>query len=175
MIVETTIVEKSVRVAVFSTTRRAREAVTGLLIAGFTKEQITVMCSDLAKKQHFSEYEHRQPAETNAPMAGAGGGAIGSVLGGSAVIPTVVATAGVAILVAGPIFAATGEVAGGLVGAMITRGVEKEAANYYDQAVRRGKILVAAEDQSEHAEQLLTRAERVFAAAGGEPIELFQG
>jgi outer membrane lipoprotein SlyB len=175
MVMETTIVEKPVRVAVFSTTPRADEAVTGLLSAGFTKDQITVMCSDLAREQHFSEYDHRQPAGTNAPVAAAAGGAIGSILGGLAAIASVVATGGVGILVAGPIFAATGAVAGGLVGAMMTRGVEKEAANYYDQAVTRGKILVAAEDQSDNAEQLLAQAERVFTAAGAEPIELVGG
>jgi predicted ABC-type sugar transport system permease subunit len=97
------------------------------------------------------------------------------VVGGLAAVASVVATGGVAILVAGPIFTATGAVAGGLVGAMMTRGVEKEAANYYDQAVTRGKILVAAENQSDQAEQLLARAERVFSAAGAEPIELYAG
>lgn len=175
MVMETPVVEKPVRVGVFSTIRQADEAVAGLLSAGFTKEQITVMCSDRAKEQHFREYEHRQPAGTNAPMAAATGGAIGSVLGGLAALAGVVATGGVGILVAGPIFAATGAAAGGFVGAMMTRGVEKEAANYYDQAVTRGKILVAAEDQSDHAEQLLARAERVFAEAGAEPIELSEG
>jgi hypothetical protein len=175
MIMETTVVEKPVRVGVFSTISKADEAVAGLLSAGFTKEQITVMCSDRGKEQHFSEYEHRQPAGTNTPMAAATGGAIGSVLGGLAALAGVVATGGVGILVAGPIFAATGAAAGGFVGAMMTRGVEKEAANYYDQAVTRGKILVAAEDQGDGAEQSLERAERVFAEAGSEPIELSEG
>jgi hypothetical protein len=152
---ETNIVEKPVRVGVFSTISKADEAVAGLLSAGFTKG------SDRAKDGHFREYEHRHPAGTNAAMAAATGGAIGSMLGGLAALGSTVATGGVGILVAGPIFAATGAVAGGLVGAMMSRGVEREVANYCDQAVSRGMILA--------------RADRVFAQADVESIEPSEG
>ena len=57
-------------------------------------------------------------------------------------------TGGLGLLVFGPMFlssACAGALVGGLVGAMTTRGIEKEIANYYDQAVVQGKILVAAE------------------------------
>jgi hypothetical protein len=64
-------------------------------------------------------------------------------------------------------------VLGGFLGAMATRGVEKEAANFYDQAVSQGKLLVAVEEH----EQLpsLALAEHVLAESGAEPLPLPEG
>jgi hypothetical protein len=64
-------------------------------------------------------------------------------------------------------------VAGGFIGAMTTRGVTKEMADFYDQAVTRGKILVAIEDEADNTPRLAT-AERTFAEAGAEPLPLTQ-
>ena len=55
--------------------------------------------------------------------------------------------------------AGTGGVAGGLVGAMMTRGVEKEMANFYNQEVTAGKILVGAEDHGPQQCRRLASAE----------------
>jgi hypothetical protein len=81
------------------------------------------------------------------------------------------------LLVAGPLFAglAGGAVAGGLIGAMTTRGMEKEIADYYDQAVRKGKILVGVEYEGADQEERLALAERLLCDAGAEPIALSAG
>jgi hypothetical protein len=71
--------------------------------------------------------------------------------------------------------AAAGGVAGGFVGAMMTRGFEKELANFYQQAVLEGRILVAAEDKSPYAQESLARATRVLAEAGAQPLPLDEG
>ena len=163
------------RVGVFATVEQADRAVEGLLKAGFTKDHITVVCSDKTKEAHFSEYEHEKPAGTNTPLAAATGSAIGALLGGLASVATIAATGGLGIIVAGPLFAGTGAIVGGLVGAMTTRGVERELANYYDQAVTRGKILVAAEDHSPNHARRLADAERILQEAGAEPISLREG
>ena len=55
---------------------------------------------------------------------------------------------------------------------MMTRGVEKELADYYDQAVVRGKILVAAEDRNPAGRARLAEAARVLEEAGAEPLPL---
>ena len=86
-----------------------------------------------------------------------------------------VATGGVGLLAAGGASAWAGGIVGGLIGAMMTRGIEDELANYYDQAVVRGKILVAAEDRSERGSERLAAAERVLAEAGAEPVSLPAG
>ena len=144
-------IENRLEVGVFTTVESARRAVQGLLADGFPKDQITVMCSDETKERYFQEFEHQEPAGTYTPAAAITGATIGALLGGASVVVASAATGGVAILAAGPITAWAGGVAGGLVGAMMTRGVEKELANFYQQAVIDGQILVAAEEPGGHA------------------------
>ena len=167
--------ERPIRVGVFSTIRAADCAVDNLLKAGFTTDQITVICSDRAKEVHYHQFEHEEPAGSYTPAAVAVGGAIGAALGGLTMLAGAVTTAGLGLLAAGGIAAWTGGIVGGLVGAMMTRGVEHELANYYDQAVTAGKILVAAEDHSEAQRQNLAHAERILAACGAEPVALREG
>ena len=57
----------------------------------------------------------------------------------------------------------------------MTRGFEKEIADYYDAEVRLGKILVAVEVEGEGHQARLAEAERVFAEAGAEPVALVEG
>jgi hypothetical protein len=167
--------DRSVEVGVFPTVDSTAHAVKRLLDAGFTKDQITVVCSDEAKKRHFAEFEHQEPAGTYAPKATAAGGTIGALLGAAAVVVPAVATGSVVFLAAGGAAAWAGGVAGGLVGAMMTRGVEKEIANYYQQAVLDQNLLVAVDvgDPSHHAE--LAQAARIIAEAGADPIPLRAG
>jgi len=160
------------RVGIFATVEQADRAVDGLLKAGFTKDHITVVCSDKTKEDHFRGFEHQKPAGTTTPLAAATGSAIGALMGGLASVATIAATGGLGIIIAGPLFAGTGAIVGGLVGAMTTRGVERELADYYDQAVTKGKILVAAEDHTENHARNLGRAEQILAEAGAEPIAL---
>ena len=137
---------KPIRVAVFSTLGQAEHAVQALLQAGFGKEQITVLCSDKFTEEHFREFEHQHVSGTFTPAAMAAGGAIGALLGGLTAVAGFVTTGGIGLLAAGGIAAWSGAIAGGLIGAMLTRGVERELADFYDQEVTRGKILVAAEE-----------------------------
>jgi hypothetical protein len=58
---------------------------------------------------------------------------------------------------------------------MLTRGVEKEAANFYDQAVTDGKLLVTAHADGDDAAAKLARAERILAESGAEPLPLSEG
>ena len=160
---------------VFSNVEDATRAVHDLLAAGFTKDHITVVCSDETKERHFREFEHQDPAGTYTPTAAIVGGTIGAALGGVSVIAAAVATGGTALWAAGPITAWAGGVAGGLVGAMMTRGVEKELANYYQQAVVEGQILVAAEDHGENREATLSQAAKILAEAGAKPVSLSEG
>ena len=166
---------RPIEAGVFNTVDSARKAVLGLLAAGFTQEQITVVCSNETKEQYFSEFDHQQPAGTHTATAAITGGTIGAVLGGLTVIAAAVATGGVALWAAGPITAWAGGVAGGLVGAMMSRGVEKELANFYQQAVVSGQILVAAEDEGPEGPPRLAKAAEIFAAAGAQPISLEEG
>jgi len=160
---------------VFSRVEDASRAVHGLIAAGFTKEHITVVCSDETKEKYFQEFEHQDPAGTYTPTAAIVGGTIGAALGGVSVLASALATGSLALWAAGPITAWAGGVAGGLVGAMMTRGVEKELANYYQQAVVQGQILVAAEDHGENHQARLAQAAKILADAGAKPVPLREG
>jgi hypothetical protein len=165
----------SFEAGVFNTVDEATRAVHNLLAAGFTKEHVTVVCSDDTKERYFREFEHQDPAGTHTTTAAVVGGTIGAALGGLSVIAAAVATGGVALWAAGPITAWAGGVAGGLVGAMMTRGIEKELANFYQQAVLNGQILVAAEDHGPNHRAAMERAAKILSDAGAKPVALPEG
>src|SRR3954466_9339444 len=164
-----------VEVGIFDTVDEARRAVHELHRAGFSNDHITVVCSDETKERYFSEFEHQDPAGTYTPAATIAGGTIGALLGGLTVVVSAIATGGLALWAAGPITAWAGGVAGGLVGAMMTRGFEKELANFYQQAVVSGQILVAAEAHGANSSQMLATAEKILADSGAQPLPMEEG
>jgi len=163
------------RAGVFGRVADASQAVNALLVAGFTPEQITVVCSDEVKEAHFKRFEHQAPAGKNAPAAAAAGASLGAAMGGAATAALGVAVGGPAFAVLGGAGLITGGLVGSFLGAMLTRGVEKEAANFYDQAVQSGKLLVVVEDHTAGAAKRLLDAERLLAGAGAEPMQLPEG
>jgi hypothetical protein len=166
---------RTYEVGIFATVDEAEAVVRHLFDAGFATEQITVICSDENKERYFRPFEHQEPAGTFAPQAVLAGGAIGALLGGIPVIGAAVVTGSIVLWVAGPAIASALGVAGGLVGAMSTRGVEKEIANFYQQAVLDGLILVAVEAKGADRKERLEQAAKVFAAAGTRPVALPEG
>jgi hypothetical protein len=58
---------------------------------------------------------------------------------------------------------------------MMTRGVEKELANFYQQAVVQGQILVAAEDHGPNHVDRLAEAARILSGDGAKPLPLPEG
>jgi Heat induced stress protein YflT len=166
--------DRPVRVGVFSSVEKAHRAVQNMLDAGFTKDQITVVCSDKHRERLFQEFEHQDPAGTTTPEKAIAGGIVGAAVGGLAAI-IAAATGGIAFLIAGGVIVAGAATFGGLVGAMMSRGVEKELANFYDQEVEAGKLLVAVEDEGRHAAAHLIQAERILADADAIPMKLPEG
>jgi Zn-dependent protease len=170
--------EKPFRVGIFAKLEQADEAVRNLLGAGFTDREISVVCSDKIKEQHFHRFEHEAPAGAHTGLAAASGATIGGLVGLLSMAAVATSTGGLGLLVFGPLFVSTagaGAIVGGLVGAMTTRGLEDELANYYDQAVVQGKILVAVEAHGAGAPERLARAQQVLRQAGAEPVALAKG
>jgi len=167
--------DRPVRVGVFSTVNQADKAVKDLFAAGFSKDQISVVCSDQHKERLFGDLVH--PVHTANYTAGAiaAGGTVGATLGGLALAATAIATGGASLLAFGTVLIGGGALAGSFSGAMMTRGFEKEIADYYDAEVRLGKILVAVEVEGEGHQARLADAERIFAEAGAEPVALVEG
>jgi hypothetical protein len=164
---------RTIRAGVFTNTQDAEQAVRQLLAEGFTSEQITVICSDKNVESHFERFHHQDRAGEHTPEAAMTGGLLGATLGGVTAIG-LVATGGVALVAAGGL-AAFGGIAGSLIGALMTRGMEKELANYYDQAVVQGNILVAAERKEDQAGPTLEQAAQILEANGAQAVALPSG
>ena len=163
------------RIGVFNTVEGADRAVSGLVQAGFQPHEISVICPTCSPEK-YREYHRTDPAGSHNAAGALKGGAIGGFLGGLVAVG-VAATGGAALLAVGPLLltAGAGATTGGLVGAMLTRGMENEDANYYDQALQRGNILVSIECEGPGCEDRLAAAERVFAGAGAVPLALEEG
>lgn len=166
---------RPVRVATFASVPEAALAVQGLLDAGFPKEHVSVVCSDRAKESFFREYEHDRPAGATTAAAAGAGAAIGALAAGVLAISGLLDMSGWSLAFVAVLFAGTGAAAGTFIGAMMSRGVEHEVSNYYDQAVPQGEILVAAEIAADGDTAMLDRAERAFEDVGAHPIALPQG
>jgi hypothetical protein len=166
---------RPVRAGVFNDVASARNAISQLREGGFTNDEITVICSDETKERIFREFEHQDPAGANTPVAAATGSAVGATLFGLATAVIGTASGNVPLAVAGGWGVWTGGVLGGFIGAMLTRGVEKEAADYYDQAVVQGKILIAVEHHGPQSAARLHQAENILSVAGAEPVALREG
>jgi hypothetical protein len=168
-------VDLPVRAGVYADVVAARRAVSLLQAAGFGSDQITVVCSDESKERHFESFRHQEPAGKNSPAVAAAGGATGATVGGIATGALGLAVGGPALVVLGGAGLITGAVVGTFLGAMLSRGTEKEAADFYDQAVERGKLLVVVEIHQPGADERLAVAERLLADAGAEPLPLPEG
>lgn len=162
-----------VHVAIFDAIPDADRAISQLVEAGIPKEHITVICpAEPAGK--YPEMHREAPAGSRATVAAAAGGSIGALLGGLVAVAGITATGGASLFVAGSLLAGTsgGAVFGGFVGAMMTRGMEREVADFYDQALDAGRILVAVEASDEVTSEQIAAADRIFAAAGAERVLL---
>lgn len=159
--------EPAIHAAVFDTVSETRAVVERLRAAGIPTDEISVLCSDDAKERYFREYEHEEPAGAHASEAVSTGGAIGLGLGGAAVLTGLVTAGGTAIFAVGA-FAGLA-IAGTFASLMMTRGAEKELSDYYDQALSRGKLLVAVESESPERRAAV---DRIFQEAKAVPLAI---
>lgn len=171
----TAVPEKTIRAGSFTSLAAADRAVQNLLDEGFTPEEITVICSDETRERHFREFQHQEPAGQHTGGAVVAGTSLGAALGGLAAIAIGAGTGNVPLIIAGATGISAGSAMGGFLGAMLTRGSEKEPANYYDQAMRNGDILVAVEVHGDEAPRRLASAARLIAEAGAHPLPLPEG
>jgi outer membrane lipoprotein SlyB len=152
----------------------ADRAIENLLAAGYPEDSISVICPEYARPdvEHVHERIHQQDSDGDrAVPAAIAGGSIGAILGAVTAGIGIVATGGTGLLFAGPLFgaAAAGAISGTFISAMLKRGFESDLADYYDQELQQGRILVAVEEDDEHER---AAAERAFRAAGAEPSSL---
>jgi hypothetical protein len=144
-----------IQAVVLDTVAEAQQAVGRLRQAGFTTKEISVLCSDESKLKPFTQYVEEEPAGSHTSEALAAAGTVGLGLGTAAVATSIVTTGGAALFVIG---AFTGvAMVGTFVSAMLTRGTEKTLADYYDQSITHGKLLVAIETSDPARQKLASR------------------
>lgn len=165
---------RPVRAGVFESLAKAKSAFSSLQDARFTEKELTVICSSEQQQKHFPSLVSKEGDPTSANAA-ATGSVLGGVFGGVTAATGLATVAGIPVVVAGALAAAlSGGVVGGLAGVMIDRGFDKEAADYFEQAVARGKILIAVEPADASPGRLETAA-NLLRDAGAEPLSLLEG
>ena len=169
--------ERPVRVAVYETVEQAERVVHDLLAAGFTGEEVAVVCSDRHKAALFPDtVQTPLPAGANAPAGILTGGAVGAAVGGLALAASALMTGGASLLIAGGGMVLGGALVGSFAGAMATRGLEPEMVDYYDQAVQHGKILVAVDVHGEGDKRArLAAAAAILERPGADVVKLPEG
>jgi hypothetical protein len=166
--------DRPVRVGVFSDVAHADQAVERLLASGYSRDQLSVICSDEKIRAHYDGIKTEEPAGAHTPLAVAAGGTLGAI-GGLALAAVGAGMGNPALLAAGGLAFWSGGVVGGLVAAMMTRGIEKSAAEFYSQALTDNKILVSVESHDDDQGLSLARAEKILNEAGAEPLALPEG
>jgi len=156
-----------IRLTVCDTAAVAHQVVDDLQKAGFTNREISVVCSQESCEREFAPFVHEHPAgsQTNKALNYSGLGALG--LGAAAVIATVLTAGSTAIIAVGALSGLA--ITGTLASFMVTRGAEKELADYYDQAVMHGKILVAVETDDPTRQ---AQADNILLESGKVPTSL---
>ncbi|MEQ8764104.1 MAG: hypothetical protein RL885_09260 [Planctomycetota bacterium] len=153
------------RAGVFSSPREADFAIEKLIESGIDADHISLVRKHPSSKEPFG-VEEQSPAGEHTEVGAGAGGAVGGALGTLTAIGIATAT-GAAILTTGPLLLGAGAVTGGLIGLMMTRGVEEEAADHFEHAVESDKILVVASSKDP---ETLAKAERCLMQAGSESI-----
>lgn len=162
---------KPIRIGVFDSLSNAEQAFDGLREAGFTHDELSVLCSEQQHRKHFPD-EDTEADEQDPATSAAIGGAVGGLLGSATAAAGLATVGGLPIVVAGAFAAAlAGGVVGGLSGAMAARGFDSKLTDYFDQAVTNGKILIGVEPADSDAERL-AKASSILRDAGAEPLSL---
>ena len=152
-------------IGVYDRLADAQDAVSELVSAGFTRENVSIVAADTEGR--FKTYVGAPGDDAgDGVAAGAGIGAVVGGLGGLLVGLGALAIPGIGpVLAAGPIASAligagVGAATGGLIGALVDEGVPEEQANLYAEGVRRGGTLVkvtAPEDRVDEATRIMNR------------------
>jgi hypothetical protein len=151
----------------FSNRAEASKAVGELVHRGFDPSDISMLMSEVTRKQHFHKESHGEEAAKGGITGAAVGGTLGAILAGLTAIGSLTVP-GVGLLAAGPIVAALtgaglGAAVGGLSGALIKAGFSDRDARHYEEQIRKGSIVLIVRTDSEDellaANEILLRHE----------------
>lgn len=153
------------RTGAFDTMDQADFAIRRLLAAGFSKDQLAVICPARYQDHFLPDAPQVEVPAADAAGIIAVGGAMGATLGGLALAATVL-TGGAAGAVAAAVFIGGGAFAGGLSNLIVSKGYEQEVDDHYKRAIQRGQIVVGVELKGEDQTDRLAEAQRILDEAG---------
>src|SRR5688500_2044457 len=142
----------------------AERAYGSLTERGYTKDDITLLMSEDARRRHFSggrDTELGTKAAEGATVGAALGGGLGAVIATLAAVGAI-SLPGIGILAMGPIAAALtggaiGAAGGGLVGALVGSGIPEEQARRYERGIREGNIVMGVSPRSDEDAEYFER------------------
>jgi hypothetical protein len=150
---------------------QAESIVTGLKLAGFSSNEISVLMPDKGGTRDFAHEQNTKLPE-GAATGGATGMGAGAILGWLAGIGSLAIPGVGPFIAAGPIMAALGGAAvggfaGGILGGLIGMGIPEYEAKLYDGKIRGGNALISVHTISSEQESTV---KEVFRNAGAEDI-----
>lgn len=142
----------------FNNSNAAGEAVAELKDKGFG-QSVSVVAQD-EDSGKLTEHNVEQKVADGATEGAVAGGVIGGIAGllvgaASFVVP------GLGLLVLGPLAttltgAVTGGATGGIVGALVDEGIPEDKAREYEDAIKRGQVLISAAVGAENEDAVAT-------------------
>ena len=157
------------RAGAFETVEQADRALRGLLAAGFSQDQLAVICPAKFKDHFLPDVPHAETPTADAGGAIALGGAMGATLGGLALAATVI-TGGAAGVMGAVVLIGGGAIAGGFSNLIVSKGYEQEADDYYKRAIEHGQIVVGVEVHGDGGAGQLAKAQRILHEAGAKQV-----
>jgi hypothetical protein len=154
------------RAGAFDTVGQADKAVRRLRSAGFTEDQLTVVCPGEFKDQCACAAPNTEPPRVSGTEAMAKGAVAGAALGGLA-LAAAVFTGGLSVPAAGLLIGGSA-FAGGFSNLIVTKGYEIEPHAYCKQAIEAGKIVVGVDVRGQNSADRLAEAQRILDEAKGE-------
>ena len=149
---------------------QARAAVEAIEKAGMPSADVSIVANKYVSAEH-ADVEEASGAATGAGIGGALGAGAGLLAGlGLLAIPGLGPVVAAGWLASSAAVAAGGAVAGGIVGALVDAGTDREDADVYAESIRRGGTLVTvrvADQDAARAEALLDQYRPVDPVARG--------
>lgn len=137
--------------AIFRDQTSAEQAYQCVSERGYDERDIDLIMSDETHKRFFSNSGTRRLEPHQATEGDAFGAPIGAISMAVTAIGTSVVIPGVGLIIAGPaaaVLTGSGVGAGGLLGALIGRGVPEERVEHYEKEIKNGGILIGVQTQT---------------------------
>lgn len=154
----------------FSTVPAAESAVTNLLAADFSQDQLGIIVPEPMRDEFPTRgLNEVEPPADDSPARVAEGASFGAALGGVALAATALATAGASLIPGALVLVGGGAIAGSISGAIVSSGYRGGIGEYYAQAQDKKKIVIGVHLDDEPKERY-SQAAAILRKAGADSL-----